>query len=134
MAGPEVRKNGGIGELADRAAWRGQSWLLTRLAEALGLELRHYKASLLSYDTLVGYPLPDQRRGLEYIQRPASIWGAQAVFIDETARCRPTFRTKLFSIIQVRRIQGMEPGNLQYRWSAMKPSAGGRCRARLQRM
>src|SRR4051794_14566347 len=93
MAGPEVQRNGGIGELADRAAWRGQSWLLSRLAEALGLELCHYKAGLLSYDALVGYPLPDQRGGLEYIQTPASIWGAQAVFIDETARCRPTFRT-----------------------------------------
>lgn len=58
-----MQRNGGIGELADRAAWRGQSWLLTRLAEALGLELCHYKASLLSYDALVGYPLPDQRGG-----------------------------------------------------------------------
>jgi MoxR-like ATPase len=99
----------------------GKSWLLTRLAGALGLELRHYNASLLNYDDLVGYPLPDGRGGLHYIQTPASIWGAQVVFIDEIARCRPDLQNKLFSIIQERRIQGMALGNLQYRWSAMNP-------------
>jgi MoxR-like ATPase len=100
----------------------GKSWPLTRLAEALGLEFRHYNASLLNYDDLVGYPLPDQRGGLQYIQTPASIWGAQAVFIDEIARCRPDTQNKLFSIIHERRIQGVPLGNLRYRWSAMNPA------------
>jgi len=47
----------------------------------------------------VGYPVPDGRGGLHYIQTSASIWGAQAVFIDEIARCRPDLQNKLFSII-----------------------------------
>src|SRR3954468_7514714 len=61
----------------------GKSWLLTRLAATLGLEFRHYNASLLSFDDLVGYPLPNGNGMLEYVQTPASIWGARAVFIDE---------------------------------------------------
>ncbi|PYU91198.1 MAG: hypothetical protein DMG08_15890, partial [Acidobacteria bacterium] len=74
----------------------GKSYLLTRISAALGLELRHYNASLLNYDDLVGYPLPNGRGGLEFIQTPASIWGANAVFIDEISRCRPDLQNKLF--------------------------------------
>lgn len=32
--------------------------LLTRIAGALGLTTRHYNASLLNFDDLVGFPLP----------------------------------------------------------------------------
>jgi MoxR-like ATPase len=104
----------------------GKSWLLTRLAGALGLELRHYNASLLNYDDLVGYPLPNSQGGLEYVQTPASIWGATAVFIDEIARCRPELQNKLFSIIHERCVQGIPLARLRYRWSAMNPpSAAG---------
>ena len=35
--------------------------VLTRLAEALGLAHRHYNASLLNFDDLVGFPVPEQR-------------------------------------------------------------------------
>jgi len=84
----------------------GKSYLLTRISAALGLELRHYNASLLNYDDLVGYPLPNGRGGLEFIQTPASIWGANAVF-DEISRCRPDLQNKLFPIIHERRVQGI---------------------------
>ncbi len=36
----------------------GKSLLLTRIAEALDLDFRHYNASLLNFDDLVGFPLP----------------------------------------------------------------------------
>jgi MoxR-like ATPase len=104
----------------------GKSYLLTRLADALGIEHRHYNASLLNFDDLVGYPLPNSRGGLDYVQTPASIWNAQAVFIDEISRCRPEVQNKLFSIIHERRIQGLPLEKLIYRWSAMNPpSADG---------
>jgi len=99
----------------------GKSYLLTRISAALGLELRHYNASLLNYDDLVGYPLPNGRGGLEFIQTPASIWGANAVFIDEISRCRPDLQNKLFPIIHERRVQGILLDKLLYRWSAMNP-------------
>ena len=70
----------------------GKSYLLNRLAAALRLQHRHYNASLLNFDDLVGYPLPNGSGGLDYIQTPASIWAAQSVFIDE--RCRPEVQNK----------------------------------------
>ncbi|MCZ7535037.1 MAG: AAA family ATPase [Acidimicrobiia bacterium] len=36
--------------------------IVERLAAALDLELRHYNASLVNYDDLVGIPLPRRRR------------------------------------------------------------------------
>src|SRR3546814_572487 len=35
-----------------------KSLLLNRVASALGLEFRHYNASLLNFDDLVGFPVP----------------------------------------------------------------------------
>ena len=102
----------------------GKSYLLNRLAGALGLEHRHYNASLLNFDDLVGYPLPNGTGSLEYVQTPASIWRAQSVFIDEISRCRPDIQNKLFSIIHERRVQGLELERLTYRWSAMNPPSG----------
>jgi len=58
----------------------GKSYLLTRLAEALKLDFRHYNASLLNYDDLVGYPLPDQNGTLQFIQTLASIWVQRLCF------------------------------------------------------
>jgi MoxR-like ATPase len=102
----------------------GKSYLLNRLCEALGLEWRHYNASLLNFDDLVGYPLPNGRGQLEYVQTPSSIWQAQAVFVDEISRCRPDMQNKLFPIIHERRVQGITLERLVYRWSAMNPPAG----------
>ena len=101
----------------------GKSYLLSRISEALGLVWRHYNASLLNYDDLVGYPLPDDNGSLRYVQTPASIWGAEAVFIDEISRCRPDLQNKLFPIIHERRVQGILLDRLVYRWSAMNPPA-----------
>ena len=84
-----------------------KSLLLTRIAEALGLEFRHYNASLLNFDDLVGFPVPGVDRSLEYIKTPASIWGASAVIFDEISRCRPDIQNKLFPIIHERRVQGI---------------------------
>ncbi len=97
--------------------------LLTRIASALGLLCRHYNASLLNFDDLVGFPLPDATGGLRYVGTPASIWGAGAVIFDEISRCRPDIQNKLFPIIHERRAQGLLLEGLRYRWSAMNPPA-----------
>ncbi len=99
----------------------GKSFLLLRLAEAMGLEFRHYNASLLSFDDLVGFPMPDASGGIRYVPTAASIWGAEAVFLDEISRARPEVQNKLFSIIHERRVLGMPLDSLRYRWSAMSP-------------
>lgn len=99
-----------------------KSALLERLARAMGLEHRHYNASLLSFDDLVGFPVPDGD-GLKYLHTPATLWGAQSVFLDEISRCRPEVQNKLFSIVHEKRVQGIALDALQYRWAAMNPPA-----------
>jgi len=99
-----------------------KSEMLNRMAASLGLEHRHYNASLLSFDDLLGYPVPDPGNGkLDFIQTPASIWGAESIFLDEISRCRPETANKLFSVIHEKRIQGIALPRLCYRWSAMNP-------------
>jgi MoxR-like ATPase len=58
-----------------------KSLLVERLAGALGLVFRHYNASLVSYDDLVGIPLPaDTGSGLRFVGTEGAIWGAGFVF------------------------------------------------------
>lgn len=97
-----------------------KSALLERLATALRLEHRHYNASLISFDDLVGFPVPDGD-GLRHLRTPATLWGAQSVFLDEISRCRPEVQNKLFSIVHEKRVQGIALDSLRYRWAAMNP-------------
>ena len=99
----------------------GKTLLLTRVAQALGLACRHYNASLLNFDDLVGFPLPGADGSLQYARTPAAIWGAGAVIFDEISRCRPDMQNKLFPVIHERRVQGLLLEGLRYRWAAMNP-------------
>ncbi|MFN8093207.1 MAG: AAA family ATPase [Vicinamibacteria bacterium] len=102
--------------------------LLARLASALGLSFRHYNASILSFDDLLGYPVPQDGR-LVYLETPATIWQAEAVLFDEVSRCRPELQNKLFPLIHERVAQGVPLARLRHRWAAMNPppreGAGG---------
>jgi MoxR-like ATPase len=97
--------------------------LLVRLAEALGLAFRHYNASLLQFDDLAGFPIPDEQGGIRYAAGPGAIWDAQAVFFDEIGRCRPVMANKLFPLVHERRIQGVRLERLEHRWAATNPPA-----------
>ena len=97
--------------------------LLQRLAEALGLAFRHYNASILSFDDLLGYPVPQDGR-LVYLQTPATVWEAEAVLFDEVSRCRPELQNKLFPLIHERVAQGLPLTRLRHRWAAMNPPPG----------
>lgn len=100
----------------------GKTFLLNSLSEALGLEHRHYNASLIAFDDLVGFPFPEQDKGsIQFLQTPATIWQAQSVLIDEISRCKPEHQNRLFSIVHERRVQGMALDKLRYRWAAMNP-------------
>ena len=103
-----------------------KSFLLERLACALGLSYRFYNASLVNYDDLVGIPMPDvTQTALRYISTPTAIWDAEVVFIDEINRTRPDLQNKLFPIIHERRVQGAKLEKLRYRWAAMNPPTTG---------
>jgi len=103
-----------------------KSELLNRLARCLGLEHRHYNASLIAFDDLLGFPVPNAARtGLDYLPTPGNLWEAESVFLDELSRCRPEHQNKLFSVIHEKRIQGLALPRLRYRWSAMNPPLTG---------
>ena len=102
----------------------GKTFLLNTLSEALGLEHRHYNASLISFDDLVGFPYPDsENSSVKFLETPATVWGAESVLIDEISRCKPEHQNRLFSLIHERRVQGIALTKLRYRWAAMNPAA-----------
>ena len=104
------------------ASGTGKTFLLNSLSEALGLEHRHYNASLISFDDLVGFPFPDaDRREVSFLQTPATVWQAESVLIDEISRCKPEHQNRFFSLINERRIQGIALERLRFRWAAMNP-------------
>jgi MoxR-like ATPase len=101
-----------------------KSQLVEKIADALHLDMRHYNASLINYDDLVGIPMPDETAtSLNFISTPGAIWDAEFVFFDEISRCRPDLQNKMFPIVHERKIAGIPLGNLRHRWAAMNPPA-----------
>jgi MoxR-like ATPase len=100
----------------------GKTFLLNSISEALGLEHRHYNASMVSFDDLVGFPFPDDEKScVKFLETPATVWGAQSVLVDEISRCRPEHQNRLFSLVHERRVQGIALERLRFRWAAMNP-------------
>jgi MoxR-like ATPase len=100
----------------------GKTFLLNTLSEVLDLEHRHYNASLISFDDLVGFPYPDaENGGVKFLETPATVWGAESVLIDEISRCKPEHQNRLFALVHERKVQGIPLLKLRYRWAAMNP-------------
>lgn len=96
--------------------------LIERLSKSLNLTFRHYNTSLLNYDDLVGYPIPNaEKKELEFIQTPGTIWGAEFILLDEISRARAEIQNKVFPIVHEHRIQGILLEDLEHCWSAMNP-------------
>jgi MoxR-like ATPase len=103
-------------------AGTGKTFLLNSLSEALELEHRHYNASLIAFDDLVGFPWPGEAgESIRYIETPATVWQAESVLVDEINRCKPEHQNRFFSLVHERRIQGVPIPRLRYRWAAMNP-------------
>lgn len=99
-----------------------KSMILERLAAALGVTFRHYNASILNFDDLIGFPAPDTAAGrVRYLRSELDAWDAEAIFVDEISRCRPDMQNRLFPLIYDRKLQGAPLTKLKYRWSAMNP-------------
>jgi MoxR-like ATPase len=97
--------------------------LVEKIAGQLQGQLRHYNASLINYDDLVGIPLPDESGGLRFVGTEGAIWDAEFVFFDEVNRCRPDLQNKMFPIVHERRVAGVDLPRLRHRWAAMNPPA-----------
>ncbi|MBK7702545.1 MAG: AAA family ATPase [bacterium] len=113
------------------ASGTGKTYLLNSLSEVLGLEHRHYNASLISFDDLVGFPYPDQEHGgVKFLETPATVWGAESVLVDEISRCKPEHQNRLFALVHERRVQGIPLPRLRWRWAAMNPCSSDQGRGR----
>ncbi len=100
----------------------GKTFLLNSLSEALELEHRHYNASMISFDDLVGFPYPDaDNTAVKFLETPATVWQAESVLIDEISRCKPEHQNRLFSLVHERKLQGISLTKLRFRWAAMNP-------------
>jgi len=99
----------------------GKTLLVERLAGALGGPWRHYNASLLNYDDLVGIPVPTDDGDLRFVGTKGAVWDAEFVFFDEINRCRPDLQNKLFPLVHERRLAGVALPQLRHRWAAMNP-------------
>lgn len=105
-------------------AGTGKTFLLNSISEAMNLEHRHYNASLISFDDLIGYPYPAaDGQSVSFLPTPATIWGAQSVLVDELSRCKPETQNKFFALIHEKKMQGQALDSLVYRWAAMNPFA-----------
>jgi MoxR-like ATPase len=103
-------------------AGTGKTYLLNKISAALSLNHRHYNASYLNFDDLIGFPYPLKNgNAIKFIPTPATIWEAESVLVDELSRCKPEVQNKFFSIIHEKKIQGMSLPSLKYRWAAMNP-------------
>ncbi|MDP6418678.1 MAG: AAA family ATPase [Candidatus Krumholzibacteria bacterium] len=103
----------------------GKTFLLNSISEAMGLEHRHYNASLIAFDDLVGFPYPDEaKENVRFMETPATIWGSESVLVDEISRCKPEHQNRLFSLVHERKVQGISLDTLKYRWAAMNPVSG----------
>lgn len=110
-------------------AGTGKTLLLNILARVLGLEHRHYNASLVSFDDLVGYPYPSaDGSSVSFLPTPATIWQAESVLIDEISRTKPEVQNKFFTLIHECVLQGISLTRLRYRWAAMNPFGAGKGR------
>ena len=99
-----------------------KSLVAERVAGAVGSTLRHYNASLLNYDDLVGIPVPaDDGVSLKYLGTAGAVWDAEFVFLDEINRCRPDLQNKLFPLVHERRLAGEDLPALRHRWAAINP-------------
>ena len=103
-------------------AGTGKTFLLNLLSSAMGLCHRHYNASQVSFDDLIGFPYPSANgEAIKFIPTPATIWEAESILVDELNRCKPEIQNKFFSLVHERKIMGMPLDQLKYRWAAMNP-------------
>lgn len=87
-----------------------------------GTEFRNYEVPILNPDDLFGYPNPASiAKGiLEFVDTPLSVWGAQALLLDEINRASPFVQGKLHELVRTKKLMGMNT-RLEFVFSAINP-------------
>ena len=64
-----------------------KSELLNRLASALGLRHRHYNASLIAFDDLLGFPVPNtETKAVNYLRTGGGLSDEGSVVREDSSR------------------------------------------------
>ena len=103
-------------------AGSGKTYCIERIAEVLGLNFRMYNCSSANFDDLIGYLLPtEDRKSMDFISSPTSIWGTEMLLLDEISRARLDIQNLYFTLIRNRSVQGKKVDTLKFVFAAMNP-------------
>jgi MoxR-like ATPase len=97
--------------------------LVRMLCELAGLRFHAYDASKALFEDVIGFPNPASLgEGLvEYVPTPLSIWGKQAILIDELSRATPDMQNKWLEVVRARSVMGVAIDGLDHVFGAMNP-------------
>ncbi len=97
--------------------------LVRTVCDLLGLRFHAYDASKALFEDVIGFPNPESlaRGHVEYVPTPLSIWGRQAVLIDELSRATPDMQNKWLEVVRARSVMGVEIEGLDHVFAAMNP-------------
>lgn len=101
----------------------GKTYLVGRIAQALGLNYIAYDASKAMFEDLIGFPNPQSlSKGMvEYVPTPLSVWDKNFILIDEISRAHVSMQNKWLELVRSRKIMGLKAEPLRYVFAAMNP-------------
>ena len=93
------------------------------LCQLMGLRFHAYDASKALFEDVIGFPNPASlgEGMVEYVPTPLSIWGKQAVLIDEMSRATPDMQNKWLEVVRARSVMGVAIEGLDHVFGAMNP-------------
>lgn len=97
--------------------------LVRVICDLAGLRFHAYDASKALFEDVIGFPNPDSLGAglVEYVPTPLSIWGKQAVLIDELSRATPDMQNKWLEVVRARSVMGVGIEGLDHVFGAMNP-------------
>jgi len=98
-----------------------KSLLVEKIAQHMEISSIVYSAPMTNAEELYGFPLPDlEKKTVEYVPTPISIWNKGFIVIDEINRARIDTQNLWLQIIRERKLMG-EPTSVVYVWGCMNP-------------
>ena len=99
----------------------GKTYLVTEVAEKLGLKMGYWSASTMDpYIDLVGVPHVNDEGKLSFAMRE-DIFDMEFLFFDELNRAPIKVRNSVLELVQFQRINGRELPKLKMVWAAINP-------------
>jgi MoxR-like ATPase len=103
----------------------GKTALAQGLARAFGWRFHAYDAAKSLWEDVLGFVDPRRLSEgvVDYVPTKISIWGVEAVLVDELSHANPQLQSKWFELIRARTIMGAPLPDLKQVFAAMNPSS-----------